>query len=217
MQVKPAILYTDVISPYAYLMDALLRRSPPALDIELRPVLFAGLLNAHQSKGPAEIARKRIYTYEFCTWLAHSRGIAFQMPSAHPFNPIRYLRLIIALGNRREVASAVFDALFTTGDDPEAPATWQRLARQLGIDDPEPLIEAPTVKLQLRQNTDAAIAAGVFGVPTLLVGDRLFWGVDSLPMLAAYLADDGSLDTPQMLAARQVRVGTTRNLPKPGK
>jgi hypothetical protein len=50
----------------------------------------------------------------------------------------------------------------------------------------------------------------VFGVPAVLLDERLFWGVDSLPMLAAYLADDGSLETPAMQAARLVRVGATR-------
>lgn len=206
----PAILYTDIISPFAYVMDALLRRSPLPLDITLRPVLFAGLLDAHGGKGPAEIPRKRTYTYEFCTWLAHSRGIPFQMPAAHPFNPLRYLRLIVALGSSRDVTSAVFDALFTTGADAEADSTWQHLVQQLGVADAEALIAAPAVKRQLRENTEQALSAGVFGVPTLLVGERLFWGVDSLPMLMAYLAGDAVMDSPQMRAARQVRLGTTR-------
>jgi 2-hydroxychromene-2-carboxylate isomerase len=64
------------------------------------------------------------------------------------------------------------------------------------------LIEAPAVKQQLRDNTDAAVAAGVFGVPTILVEGHLFWGEDSLPMLRAYLAGDPVFDSPAMLAAR---------------
>ena len=42
----------------------------------------------------------------------------------------------------------------------------------------------------LRSNTEAAAAAGVFGVPAMVVDDKLFWGLDSLPMLSAYLAGD---------------------------
>ncbi len=206
----PATLYFDVVSPFSYLMDFRLRRAELPLKLDLKPVLFAGLLAAQGGKGPAEIPAKRTYTYEFCTFRAQASGIPFQMPPVHPFNPLRYLRLIIALGETREAASAVFDALWAAGADPEAPSTWQGIAQALGVADPDALIEARKVKQRLRDNTEAAIADGVFGVPTILVGDRLFWGEDSLPMLAAYLADDPIFRSPQMLAARQVRFGAHR-------
>jgi 2-hydroxychromene-2-carboxylate isomerase len=109
-----------------------------------------------------------------------------------------------------EAASAVFDALYATGADPDASNTWRGLTQALGVTDPDALVEAAAVKQQLRNNTDAAAAAGVFGVPTFLVGDRLFWGEDSLPMLAAYLAGDPVFDSPAMLAARQARYGARR-------
>ena len=204
----------DVVSPFAYLLDATLRRAELPLALDLKPVLFAGLLNAHGTKGPAEVPRKRTCIYEFCTFRAHVCGIPFQMPAVHPFNPLRYLRLIIALGATREATSAVFDALYATGADPEAPATWRGVAQTLGVADPDALIETRKVKQQLRDNTDAAIAAGVFGVPTILVGDRLFWGEDSLPMLTAYLSGDPVFDTPQMQAARRVRLGAQRRQAK---
>lgn len=213
-EMASATLFFDVVSPYAYLMDAMVRRSETPLALELKPVLFAGLLNAHGTKGPAEIPRKRLFTYEFCTWLAQCRGIPFQMPPIHPFNPIRYLRLIVGLGCKREVTSEVFDALYTMGDDPDAPSTWHRLLQRLGVANPELLIESPEVKLQLRKNTDDAVAKGVFGVPTITAGERLFWGVDSLPMFVAHLAGDPSLDTPQMQAARRVRFGAARKEPR---
>lgn len=188
----------------------MLRRTDLPLALERKPALLAGLLNAHGNKGPAEIPSKRTYVYEFCTYRAHARGIPFQIPAVHPFNPLRYLRLIIALGSTPEVASAVFDALYASGADPDAPSTWRGLAQTLGLADPDALIEAPAVKQQLRDNTDAAVAAGVFGVPTILVGDRLFWGEDSLPMLSAYLAGDPVFDSPAMLATRKARYGAHR-------
>ena len=46
------------------------------------------------------------------------------------------------------------------------------------------------VKSQLKNNTEQAIAKDVFGVPTFLVGDKLFWGLDALPMLRDYLIQD---------------------------
>ncbi len=62
-------------------------------------------------------------------------------------------------------------------------------AHALGVVDVDAAIAAPAVKAQLRANTDAAIAAGVFGVPTLRIGDELFWGNDASPMIEAFLDD----------------------------
>ena len=106
-----AVLYFDVISPWACLMERTLQQDPLPVALERRPVLFAGLLNAFGHKGPAEIERKRRLTYELCTWKAQQQGMPFLMPAVHPFNPLRYLRLIIALGATGQVVSAVFDQL----------------------------------------------------------------------------------------------------------
>lgn len=207
---RRGVLYFDVISPWAYLMDAALRREPLPVELERRPVLFAGLLNSFGHKGPAEIERKRRFTYEFCTWTAQQMNIPFQMPAVHPFNPLRYLRLIVGLGARPEVVSSVFDALFTNGVDPESDTVWQSLLSELGVTADNAGMNTPAVKEQLKQNTADAAAAGVFGVPTVVVDDRLFWGADSLPMLRAYLRGDPSFDSPQMKAAAEVRFGAKR-------
>ena len=117
---EQATFYFDVISPWSYLVDVVLRREPLAVDLELRPVLFAGLLNHFGHKGPADIERKRQFTYELATWTAQQLAIPFRMPAVHPFNPIRYLRLILACGGTPQVVSSVFDVLYTDGADPES-------------------------------------------------------------------------------------------------
>jgi hypothetical protein len=91
--------YFDFISPYAYLGLMRLRELPQDLEIRYRPVLFAGLLNHWEQKGPAEIAPKRSWTYRSCTWWASAHGIPFRFPAAHPFNSLPYLRLAIAAGS----------------------------------------------------------------------------------------------------------------------
>lgn len=204
------IFYFDVISPWAALMEFTLRAAPLPVKIEPRPVLFAGLLNAFGHKGPAEIERKRILTYELCTWTAQAAGMPFIMPAVHPFNPLRYLRLIIALDSRADVISHVFDQLFTTGCDPLGEEAWQQLHERLGMKVGSLALDAPALKTRLRANTDQAAADGIFGVPTLTIGDKLFWGADSLPMARAYLAADPAFDSPAMLAAARVRFGTER-------
>ncbi|MET3131716.1 2-hydroxychromene-2-carboxylate isomerase [Oxalobacteraceae bacterium GrIS 1.11] len=206
------IFHFDVISPWACLMEHALRRDPLPITLERRPVLFAGLLNAFAHKGPAEIARKRHFTYELCTWTAQQQDIPFLMPAVHPFNPLRYLRLILALGATPAVVSAVFDQLYTTGCDPDSEPAWRAMLDRLSLTEAEAALrmEAPDIKARLRENTHLAAADGIFGVPTISVGQRLFWGLDSLPMLRAYLRGDPGLDSPAMQAVGKVRFGATR-------
>jgi 2-hydroxychromene-2-carboxylate isomerase len=206
------IFYFDVISPWACLMDQALRQDPLPLTLERRPVLFAGLLNAFGHKGPAEIQRKRRFTYELCTWTAQQQGTPFLMPAVHPFNPLRYLRLILALDATPQALSAVFAQLYTTGCDPDSQHAWQAMLERVGMTEAEAALRLndPEIKARLKDNTAQAAAEGVFGVPTITLGDRLFWGLDSLPMLRALIARDPGLDSPAMRAAANVRFGATR-------
>lgn len=207
---RQAVLYFDVVSPFAYFLDALLRRSPLPLPVVYRPVLFAGLLNAHGHKGPAEIPRKRQFMYEYCVWWAGQLDVPFRLPAAHPFNPLKFLRLIIALDSRPDVVSAVFDALFTTGADPEDPQLWQRLCTQLQCPDADRRIAESSVKQALRDNTEQALALGVFGVPTVLIDGRLFWGADALPMLRDYLERPHWFDNAEVVRAAALPIAKSR-------
>jgi 2-hydroxychromene-2-carboxylate isomerase len=207
---RGAVLCFDVISPYAYLFHELVLRQPLDVAVDYRPVLFAGLLNAHGNKGPAEIERKRLFTYRFCTWYGAAHGIPFTMPATHPFNPIRFLRLILALGCEPAVITEVFRMLYSEGADPDAEETWQTLCSRLNVADATALIEKPSVKSQLRENTERAAQSGVFGVPTVIVGEELFWGVDALPMLRAYLADPTLFASAAMQRAASAQIGARR-------
>lgn len=59
-------------------------------------------------------------------------------------------------------------------------------------------------------NTEEALAAGAFGVPSFAVDGRLFWGLDSLPMLKAYLEGDDCFDGKDWTFAKDVPVGIVR-------
>jgi len=67
-----------------------------------------------------------------------------------------------------------------------------------------------SVKVDLRANTEEAIARGVFGVPTFCVDDKLFWGFDALPMLRAWLEGDAWFQGPDWDAPTQLPVGVSR-------
>ncbi|HZI83648.1 MAG TPA: DsbA family protein, partial [Casimicrobiaceae bacterium] len=100
--------YFDFVSPFSYLQFELLPRFERSLRIRYRPVLFAGLLQAHGHKGPAEIPAKRRFTYRHVVWQARSLGVPLKFPAAHPFNPLPLLRLAIAADCHPEVVRRIF-------------------------------------------------------------------------------------------------------------
>jgi 2-hydroxychromene-2-carboxylate isomerase len=200
----------DVISPFAYLSLKQLDRLPRDVQIEYVPVLFAGLLNHHGQTGPAEIASKRRFTYRFALWRAQKMRIEMRLPPAHPFNPLMALRLIIAAGSHRRAVETVFDAVFLHGLDVTDPAVIADLARQVDIPDARAALEDPLVKKTLRDNTDWAIANGVFGVPTFVIGTESFWGHDALEMVLDYLKDPEQFRTAEMQKVERLPVGVVR-------
>ena len=180
--------YFDVISPFAYLqwprVRELAARRP---ELELRPLLFAGLLEAHAHKGPAEIPAKRKFTYRHVAWLAERLGVPLRFPPAHPFNPIAALRAIVAAGSTVAATTAVFDWIWRDGRAGDSVEALQPLLAQVGV--PASALADDAVKAGLRANFELARAEGVFGVPTLAVDGELFWGQDAHDFALAALAD----------------------------
>ena len=205
---RQTIWYFDFISPYAYLGLHEVERLGADVRIVYRPVLFAGLLNHWGQRGPAEIPGKRTWTYRWCTWHAAQRGLPFRFPLAHPFNPLGYLRLAIAANNTPAAIRRIFEQVWTTGADLGDVRILEELAQSLGIAR-EQLAE-PRVKESLRANTDAAIAQGVFGVPSLVVDGEVFWGADAMDFARAYIADASVLDNDEMKRVSSLPVGAAR-------
>ena len=200
----------DLISPFAYLSLKQLPHLPEGTQVELVPVLLAGLLKHHGQLGPAEILSKRRFTYRFVLWRARKMGVALRMPPSHPFNPLPALRLLVAAGSDRRSVETAFEFVFGQGRDLADPQVLAELAGALRIPDGEAAINDPSVKQRLRDNTDQAIASGVFGVPTFLVAGELFWGHDSFDMLLDYLRAPLRFNDPQMMLIDRLPVGVER-------
>lgn len=100
--------YFDPISPYAWLAARQRRRIEDAgARLDFRPVLLAGLQIANETKGPAEVPSKREYTMRDVLRIATRLKIPFRGPPTHPFNPLRGLRMCIALDGVERARFAV--------------------------------------------------------------------------------------------------------------
>lgn len=212
---KRVVCWLDPVSPFAYLA---FERLPEALaglthTVEYRPVLFAAMLKHWGTVGPAEVEPKRAWTFRHVHWLAHAHGIPLQTPARHPFNPLPLLRLLVAAGANRHTTERVLHHVWQGGGaDALEPARLAALREALAAASPamrDP--DGEDVKRELRANTDAAIAAGVFGVPSFGLDDgRVFWGLDALPMLRAALGGDAWFDGPAWAHEGAPRDGVKR-------
>jgi len=186
--------YFDYVSPFPWIAMARFDRLPVDVTVRPVPIVFAALLKHWGHKGPAEIEAKRIQTFRMAKRTAAERGVTFRVPPAHPFNPLALLRLTISLGSDLDTVRTVAGHVWGGGNAGDTPESLAALAAGLGVAEWEARIADPAVKEALHANTDAAIARGVYGVPTFDIGGELFWGDDALPMMLDFLADPGLFD-----------------------
>lgn len=178
-----AFLY-DVGSPYAWLaaerVDALM-----PVAVEWRPVLLGGIFRAvgrsswarteRRAEGIAEVERR-----------ARERGLpAVRWPAEWPNDGLLAMRAATAahaLGRGRQFALSALRAHFAHARAMSEAASIAEAARDAGLDADELLALAvtPEIKARLRAETERAVAAGAFGVPTVVVAGDVFWGDDRL-------------------------------------
>jgi 2-hydroxychromene-2-carboxylate isomerase len=218
MSSGPLLFYFDFISHNAFLawtqiheLAARYQRS-----VEPVPVLFAGLLEAHGQRGPAEIPAKRAWMLRDVLRKGARLGLGLQPPLSHPFNPLLGLRLAslpLAAQRRRALVDRLFRAAWCESLAIYDPTVVTGLLAGIGLDGPALVTacNAPDIKQALRAQTEAAVAAGVFGVPSVRADAELFWGYDDLPHLESFLRGDDPLDHSALSAWLQVPVSAVRS------
>jgi 2-hydroxychromene-2-carboxylate isomerase len=204
--------YLDYISSNAYLAWTQLPKLAARFELEIEPVpvLFAGLLEAHGQLGPAEVIPKAWWMARNNLRKAALLGVPLEPPRHHPFNPLLALRvssLPMPEAQREALVGALFEAVWVRGLHVSEPAVVEQVAAEQGLPGAQLVAAAqqPAAKQRLREQTDAAIAAGVFGVPSMLVEDELFWGFDDWPWLELYLAGKDPLDRRELDKWRRAR------------
>jgi 2-hydroxychromene-2-carboxylate isomerase len=215
----PLRFYFDFLSPYAYI--AWTQVHPLAerygRDVDAVPVLFAALLGAHGTKGPAEIPAKRVYVWKDVFRTAHHLGLPLAPPPAHPFNPLLALRVAstdLTRAERRRLVDGLYRATWGGGPGVTDPQIVARIAETAGLDGPALVHAAGTdaLKARLKAQTEEALSHGAFGVPSILVDGELFWGFDSFGHVERRLAGRDPLSPADLLQWAHLPVGAARRL-----
>lgn len=184
--------YFDFISPYSYLAWTQIHELAGRRQrlVEPVPVLLAGLLGHHGTRGPAEVPAKRVYVFVDCVRTARRLGVPLSPPPTHPFNPLLALRaasLELDDDLRRQLIDALFAEVWGGGRGVEDEGVVTEIGDRLGIDDIAARAREPAIKERLRSQTEELVGLGGFGVPTMAVNGEIFWGLDSFANLEAHL------------------------------
>jgi 2-hydroxychromene-2-carboxylate isomerase len=174
--------FFDFISPFSYLLLEQHEKWPD-MPFELVPVQLMKLLDRWGQPHAATIPSKRVFTYRHALFRAEQLGIPFRMPPAHPFDPSKALRLAVLADGEISRVREIFRYIWREGRDPATPEGFRALCERVGMPDAQTRIEDEDIKAKLRDNNDRAVEMGVFGVPTFVVNDQIFWGEDTLPMV----------------------------------
>jgi 2-hydroxychromene-2-carboxylate isomerase len=193
-EVEPTF-YFDFSSPFAYLaatrIDDVLPRAP-----RWAPISMAFVTSAHERTPWSMREESREPGKRECEKRATEYGLPpMRWPSGWPLDSyslsaLRAAYVAADAGCLREFSRAAFERNFLDGSGLGTEADLRAVAESVGLDPDRVLAEVrqPVVKERLRQETDNAIRAGVFGVPTVLVGEELFWGDDRLDAAAEALS-----------------------------
>lgn len=220
----PSRLYFffDYISHNAYLAwhGAPAVAARHGLTLTPVPVLFGAMLSHYRQVGPAELPAKSAWMLRNVLRKAKRHGIPIAPPASHPFNPLLALRVTCAVADeavQRRVVERLFRATWAESRPMHEPGTIRALLQDLDLPADALLAAAAAepAKQRLRENTDASLAQGLFGVPTFAARGELFWGFDDMEYLEMFLSgrDVLSADRAELAPWTQVRPSVERRRP----
>jgi len=194
---KQVDFYFDVGSPASYLawtqLPALCRHA--GAELVYKPMLLGGVFQATGNASPAAVPAKSAYTRRDMQRYAQRYGVTLEMNPHFPIITLFLMRVVTGVALRepqrlQALLDGVFKALWIDALDLNQPELTARTLASAGFDPEQMLALAadPEVKAALKAVTEEAVGRGVFGAPTMFVGDEMFFGQDRLDMVREELA-----------------------------
>ena len=181
---KEIDFYFDFISPYTYLAYKKIQFLPKDIKINYKPVLLGGLHNLEGITAPAFIKPKLKHMINDCFLIAKKNNFDFKWNSKFPINSLNIMRgyLSISLSNRDQYIKTMFDAYWKDNLDISKKEILIPLIVQCKIDKDIffKKIKDPVIKEKLKDATKNAHKKEIFGAPTFIVNNKIFWGQDRL-------------------------------------
>ena len=175
--------YFDVISPYAYIAYKKILKIKD-ISFKLKPIFLGGLHNLVGITAPAFNKFKMKNMQNDCELVAKKNNISFKWNSKFPINSLNIMRGYLCVENskKEEYLNSFFEAYWKEDQDLSGEESIKYLLKKLKINEHDffNLITNQETKDKLKQLTQEAFKKEVFGAPTFIVNNKIFWGQDRL-------------------------------------
>tara|TARA_A100001011_G_C14200327_1_gene795364 strand:+ start:691 stop:1278 length:588 start_codon:yes stop_codon:yes gene_type:complete len=184
---KSVDFYFDFISPYSFLAHKQIKKieKKNEIKIKFKPILLGGLHNLHGIKAPAFIPAKAKFMIRDCKLIAEKNKIQFKFNSYFPVKTLNLMRGVL-ISEEDDFQSyyidKIFDAIWKDGLNMNDQLIIDKVLKNLEINPKTFILRSSNenVKNLLKEKTNDAFNKGVFGAPTFIVNNKLFWGQDRL-------------------------------------
>ena len=181
---KSIDFYFDFISPYSYLAHKKIINLNLRNIFDYKAILLGGLHNLAEVTPPAFNERKMKNMKDDCILIAKKNEISFKWNEKFPINSLYLMRgfLIIDENKKNTFIDLCFDAYWKDNLDISTEKNMQKILTDCAIDRTffEKSIKEQKIKDKLKDLTSEAFKLDIFGAPTFLVNNKLFWGQDRL-------------------------------------
>ena len=185
--IKPLEFYFDFISPYSFLAHKQIRKieNKEGIKIIYKPILLGGLHNLHGIKAPAFIPAKAKHMVRDCKLIAEKNNIRFKFNSYFPIRSLNLMRGVLVAEEdnvKKYYIDNIFNTIWQDGLNMNDAIVIQKILQNLNINPKTFSLRATSslIKDLLRKKTNEAYEKGVFGAPTFVVNNKIFWGQDRI-------------------------------------
>ena len=183
---KSIDFYFDFISPYSYLAykKIISRKDKNKFKINYKPILLGGLHKLGKITAPAFNERKMKNMKNDCELVASKNKIEFKWNSKFPINSLYLMRgyLVIEKDLKKNFFDICFNTYWRDNLDISKEKIIHQILEKVGIDKKKFLTDIEDIKIKnrLKELTNIAFEKDVFGAPTFIVNNKIFWGQDRL-------------------------------------
>ena len=185
--IKSFEFYFDFGSPYTFLAHKEIRKieKENLIKIKYMPILLGDLLKSVGVKPNADIPIKAKYMIKDCKLWAEKKNVVFKFNNYFPIVTLNLLRCVLVAekkGFAQNFINKVFDAIWEDGLNLNDNIIVEKLLKNIGINAKKLLMESVDNKIkdELKKRTDEAYKKGIFGSPSFIVNNKIFWGQDRL-------------------------------------
>ena len=185
--IKPLDFYFDFISPYSFLAHKQIRKieSKEGIKIIYKPVLLGGLHNLHGIKPPAFIPAKAKHMVRDCKLIAEKNNITFKFNAYFPIKSLNLMRGVLVAEEdniKKYYIDNIFNAIWQDGLNMNDAIVTHKILQNLNINPKTFSLRATSslIKDLLRKKTNDAFEKGIFGAPTFVTNNKIFWGQDRI-------------------------------------